>query len=360
MTRRAGSADSPFAARLLAWFDAHRRDLPWRKTSDPWAIWVSEVMLQQTRVEAVRDAWSRFLQRYPRPADFATAGDDELQAAWRGLGYYRRARLLREGARQCLAVHGGAVPAEVAQLGALPGIGDYTRGAIASIAFGQREVAIDGNVDRVLARHRGLSNCVRAAATRKAIREQVAAWQPAARPGDFNQALMELGAVICTPKRAECDRCPVAADCVAQNQGRQLLLPVLPPRPAPVDVQARAIVAFAGPAVLGHRLPEGGINGGQIDLPGPGALVDCAIGDLTPALQQRFGCAAEVQSAVAVIRHAITRHRITLHVHPAIVRRRGRLQPFAPHDPDVPWTTTARKAFSRLALPGAGSAAEDR
>ncbi|MDO8348996.1 MAG: A/G-specific adenine glycosylase, partial [Planctomycetota bacterium] len=151
----------PFAVRLLAWFDQNRRDLPWRATRDPWAIWVSEVMLQQTRVAAVRSAYERFLRRFPTVASFAAASDDDLLLAWRGLGYYRRARLLREGARAVIAQHGGAVPADPAALGELPGVGDYTRGAIASIAFGFVTPAIDGNVERVVSRHRGVRENVK-------------------------------------------------------------------------------------------------------------------------------------------------------------------------------------------------------
>jgi A/G-specific adenine glycosylase len=150
-----------FARALLRWYDAHRRDLPWRRSSDPWAIWVSEVMLQQTRVEAVRAAFTSFLARYPTPAAFADASDDDLQSAWRGLGYYRRARLLREGARAVCEQHGGSVPGEPQALGELPGVGTYTRGAIASIAFGHRELAVDGNVERVASRQLALRDNVK-------------------------------------------------------------------------------------------------------------------------------------------------------------------------------------------------------
>ena len=219
------SAGPAFAVRLLAWFERHRRDLPWRRTSDPWAIWVSEVMLQQTRVEAVRASYERFLARFPRPADFAAADDDELLRAWRGLGYYRRARLLREGARAVGGQHEGSVPDDFEALGELPGIGLYTRGAIASIAFGQTEPAIDGNVERVVARHRGIRAVVKTAAAQRLIRATVEDWLDPDRPGDFNQALMELGAMVCTPKSPRCQACPVGADCVAGPDGTAASLP---------------------------------------------------------------------------------------------------------------------------------------
>jgi len=217
MPRRADAA--PFAARLLRWFAAARRDLPWRRTRDPWAIWVSEIMLQQTRVEAVRAPYERFLARFPTPASFAAASDDELLVAWRGLGYYRRARLLRDGARAVVAAHDGAVPADAAALAELPGVGAYTSAAVASIAFGLVAVAVDGNVERVVARHRGVRERVDAAPGRRAVRAQAEAWLDAAQPGDFNQAMMELGATVCAPTSPRCGDCPVAADCVARAEG---------------------------------------------------------------------------------------------------------------------------------------------
>jgi len=197
-------ATSGFAPRLLGWFDQARRDLPWRRTRDPWAIWVSEIMLQQTRVEAVREPYQRFLARYPTPATFAAASDDEVMVAWRGLGYYRRARLLRDGARKVADQHDGTVPQTVDELRDLPGIGPYTLGAVASIAFGHCQPAVDGNVERVISRHRGLDEPIGTGKARKAIGAQVLAWMDRERAGDFNQALMELGATVCTPTSPGC------------------------------------------------------------------------------------------------------------------------------------------------------------
>ena len=153
-----------FADRLLHWYDAQKRDLPWRHQRDAWAIWVSEIMLQQTRVEAVREPYSRFLDRYPTPQAWARVSEDELLTAWQGLGYYRRARLLRDGAKAVVEQHAGAVPSEPEAIHALPGVGQYTAGAIASIAFGHPVPAIDGNVERVAARHRGIDDNVKRAA----------------------------------------------------------------------------------------------------------------------------------------------------------------------------------------------------
>jgi A/G-specific adenine glycosylase len=337
-----------FAARLLAWFSAHRRDLPWRRTRDPWAIWVSEVMLQQTRVQAVRGPFERFLQRFPTPAAFAAATDDELLAAWRGLGYYRRARLLRDGARCVVAEHGGAVPDDPAELGALPGIGAYTRGAIGSIAFGRAEPAVDGNVERVVARHLALHADVKSAAMQRRIRQAVLDWLPADRAGDFNQALMELGATVCTPGDPDCARCPVAADCRGRSEGLAAALPVRKPPRAAVEVTARVALAAGPRGVLGCRLPDGGPNAGQLELPGAGMLHDSDEAGLATCLREHFGARIQLGPVVATVAHAITHHRITLHAHAATATRAGALQ-WWPTDDATPWTTPSRKVF-RAAL----------
>ncbi|MFY9344181.1 MAG: A/G-specific adenine glycosylase [Planctomycetota bacterium] len=335
----------PFAARLLRWFDRERRDLPWRRTRDPWAIWVSEVMLQQTRVEAVRAAFERFVTQYPTAAAFAAASDDELLLAWRGLGYYRRARLLRDGARAVVREHGGRVPSTVTELAELPGVGAYTCGAIASIAFGHGEIAVDGNVERVCARHRGVRERIDTGATRKSVRATVAGWLDRARPGDFNQALMELGAVVCTPSSPRCEKCPVSGDCVGFTTGDAAQLPVKKAPRAAVEVTARAVLVLGGDGALGHRLAADEANAGQIELPGPGVLVSAEPAELAAAVRARFGALIEVGPVIATVRHAITHHRIVLRAHAATVRRRGRLQWF-PLGPDTPWTTPARKVFA--------------
>lgn len=346
------TAGDDFAARLLRWFDGQRRDLPWRRTRDPWAIWVSEVMLQQTRVEAVREPFERFVREFPTPAAFAAASDDELLHAWRGLGYYRRARLLREAARRVAQQHGGRVPDRADELGRLPGIGDYTRGAIASIAFGRAEIAVDGNVERVVARHRGVSAPVDRGAARRTIRDAVAGWLDRDRPGDFNQALMELGATVCTPSSPACARCPVAADCVARADGSADRLPVRRPPPAIVPVEARVVLLARRGAALGYRIPAGQPNDGQVELPGPGILVSIDPADLAAALQRRFAARVAPGPVTATVRHAITNHRITLHAHAGTLRSAGRLE-WCPLSAATPWTTPSRKVFRRVFGAGA-------
>ncbi len=336
-----------FAGRLLRWFDTNRRDLPWRRTRDPWSIWVSEVMLQQTRVEAVRAAYERFVQRFPTPASFAAATDDELFAAWRGLGYYRRARLLREGARTVVAEHGGRVPARPEELAELPGIGAYTRGAVASIAFGVPAIAVDGNVERVIARHAGFRDDVGAAATKKRIGAFVGDAMDRDRAGDFNQALMEIGALVCTPTSPRCAACPLAADCFALRNGLVDALPVRKKPRAAVEVAARVVFAVRRDRALGTRVPEGQPNAGQVELPGAGILTSVAANDLARSLRERFAARCDVGEKLASVRHAITHHRIVLHAHAAIVRAAGTLEWFV-LGPDTPWTTPSRKVFARL------------
>ncbi|MFO1076648.1 MAG: A/G-specific adenine glycosylase [Planctomycetota bacterium] len=336
-----------FAARLLRWFDGARRDLPWRRTRDPWAIWVSEVMLQQTRVAAVTAAYDRFLTRFPDPSSFASANDDEMLLVWKGLGYYRRARLLRDGARAVVAEHGGRVPSDPDQLGRLPGVGRYTRGAIGSIAFGHALPAIDGNVERVVARHRGIADDIATARAQKAVAAVVGAWMNS-RPGDFNQALMELGATVCTPSRPDCSACPVAQDCEGRRRGIAGELPHRRPRRTPVAITARAALVVHRGRALGARVPDDEPNAGQLELPGTGILVDSGLDELASAIRSRYGALLQLGAAVAEVRHAITHHRITFVVHAATVRDRGTLSWFAIAG-DTPWTTPTRKVFARLA-----------
>lgn len=352
---RNGTAPGSFAARLLTWYDQAKRTLPWRDIADPWGTWVSEIMLQQTRAEVVREAFPRFMASYPTPAAWAKASDDELLVAWRGLGYYRRARLLRDGARAVVANHRGQVPSDLAALAELPGIGTYTRGAIASIAFGQAVPAVDGNVERVFARHRGIAENVKTGAGARAIAAAVERELDAARPGDFNQALMDLGARVCTPRAPACQDCPVAADCVAREQGRQSALPVLPARSAAVAVLTRvALVRRRDGAILGQRVAAGAINAGQVDLPGPGPLVEVADSDeLLAWLDARFGRGAATlqHEPIGHASHGITHHRIKIAVHEAQLAARALPEAFLwarLDDHSTPWTTIARKAVRLL------------
>ncbi len=209
---------------LLEWYRRHCRDLPWRRTMDPYAIWVSEVMLQQTRVEAVIPYYARFLSRFPDIRTLAAASEQDVLAAWAGLGYYSRVRNMQRAAQQM--VEAGGMPSEYTALRALAGVGDYTAAAVASIAFGQPYAAVDGNVIRVLARVTNDAGDTRSSVTRGRLEKAAAARLDSARPGMFNQAMMELGATLCTPKNPRCLLCPVQDFCGARRAGCERQLPV--------------------------------------------------------------------------------------------------------------------------------------
>jgi len=232
--------------KLLSWYDEAARDLPWRQTRDAYAIWVSEVMLQQTRVETVIPYYERFLASFPTPKDLAEANEDAVLSHWSGLGYYRRARLLHAGVREVVAQYGGKVPEDAEARRALPGVGRYTAGAIGSIAFEKEEPIVDGNVTRVLARLFRIGTPVGSSVTSKRVWEEAARLVPGARPGAFNQALMELGATVCIPKQPSCETCPVAGDCEALAHGEVDELPVPRPKKAPSQVKLAAVVATQG------------------------------------------------------------------------------------------------------------------
>jgi A/G-specific adenine glycosylase len=204
-----------FRRRLLNWFDEHARDLPWRQTRDPYAIWVSETMLQQTRVAVVIDYFNRFMQRFPTLESLARAEESEVLAMWSGLGYYRRARALHESARAVMAEYQGKIPHTSTELSRLPGVGVYTAAAVASIAFGEAVAAVDGNVGRVLARY-----CAHEtpAARSGEVRRDAEKLMDPKRPGDFNQAMMELGATVCLPRNPLCLNCPVREGCATQGE----------------------------------------------------------------------------------------------------------------------------------------------
>jgi len=211
---------------LLAWYQQKKRDLPWRRTKDPYAIWVSEIMLQQTRVETVKEYYRRFLERFPDVVALARAPEEDVLKLWEGLGYYSRARNLQKGARIVLEQYRGQLPADDQTLQMLPGIGEYTAGAIASIAFGSAVPAMDGNVFRVAARFYGERESIEHPQVRKKLRSILTDAVPREEPGAFNQAMMELGATICTPKSPRCEQCPLKTCCDAYAEGDAESLPV--------------------------------------------------------------------------------------------------------------------------------------
>ena len=262
-----GPDPSEVRSRLVNWYERCRRDLPWRATRDPYAVLVSEVMLQQTRVETALPYYLRFLQRFPSASHLAAATEAEVLAVWQGLGYYRRARHLWQAARVMVERYGGRVPADPEALRALPGVGEYTAGAVLSIAFGLPVPAVDGNAERVLARIFGVDEPVDRAPGRRRVRRLAEALVDGPRPGDVNQAIMELGATVCTPRQPACPRCPVAGLCQARASGDPGRWPVRSRR-ARVEEQAFVLAwCLAGDRLALVRRPPQGLLAGLWALP---------------------------------------------------------------------------------------------
>ncbi len=302
---------------LLAWYDRSRRALPWRGTADPYAIWVSEIMLQQTRVETVIPYYLRFLARFPSVEALAQAEIEEVLASWSGLGYYRRARQMHGAAKQLAA--SGSFPHTPEGLRALPGIGDYTAAAVASIAFGVVTPVVDGNVERVVGRLLALEGDPKTAGARARLREAAAALLNPARPGDSNQALMELGATVCLPQRPRCLACPLAAGCEALAAGDPERFP--PPRRRRATTEVRLLVALVeeeGRTLLFRRPEDSALLAGTWELPWveleEGAGASEGWWRVEAALAARYGGGWQVGSELAAVRHGITHRAIEARV----------------------------------------------
>jgi len=254
--------------RLLGWFDANRRDLPWRRSRDPYRILIAEYILQRTRVVSGIPYYERFLDRFPDVESLARASVEEVLRVWEGLGFYRRARNLHAAARAIVEEHGGRIPTDADTLSELPGIGPYTAGAVASIAFGQRVPAVDGNAVRVLCRIYRVEGDITRGETRRRLDQLARSLVPRTRPGEFNQALMELGATVCLPVSPLCRGCPISGLCLAYRAGTQGSLPRkgVPRRPREVRV-AFALVRSKDRVLLVRR-PSNGLLAGLWSLPG--------------------------------------------------------------------------------------------
>ena len=316
-------------SRLLAWYDAARRDLPWRRTAEPYRIWLAEVMLQQTRVETVVPYYERFLKRFPTLRRLAAAPLDDVLAVWAGLGYYSRARSLHAAARQVVAEHGGQIPSDPKLLRALPGIGRYTAGAILSIAFGQRASIVDGNVVRILCRLCAIAANPKATPTQKRLWGLAEAMIPKDRPGDFNQAMMDFGATLCAPKAPACGVCPLADLCEAFRKGRQLDLPRLPKRKATPHFDVGiGLVWRRGKLLIAKRRPDA-MLGGLWEFPG-GKQRDGEPLEETVRREVREEVGLEVTVGLHFLscRHAYSHFRITLHAYHCRSPR-GRPRPLA-------------------------------
>ncbi len=301
---------------LLRWYHRHARDLPWRRSRDPYAIWVSEIMLQQTRVDVVVPYYERFLQRYPDVTTLARASLDEVLRLWSGLGFYSRARNLHAAARQLCAQPGAHMPADSAGWRALPGIGRYTAGAITSIAYGHPEPILDGNVIRVLARLEACKKPVDAVGTRNQLWEIAARWACSRVPGTVNQALMELGATLCTPIAPACGNCPLRRSCRAHAQQLTDKLPHTRRVAKNTVVHLAAALLCAGPRLLLVRRQSGRLLHGWWEVPTVRANSRSARARLDRALQDRCSVRVPQLDAQATrVQHGILRQRLEILVY---------------------------------------------
>ena len=289
--------------KLLRWYDQNKRDLPWRRGEDPYAIWISETMLQQTQVATVLPYYENFLRAFPTVGALDRAPIDKVLRLWSGLGYYRRAENLKKAARHIMRDHGGKLPQAYAALRELAGIGEYTAGAILSIAFQQRYPAIDGNVRRVFGR-------VFAVADEKLLQSTATDLVPRSRPGDFNQALMELGATLCRPKEPRCDCCPLASECVANSQSTQNLQSKRRNQLKFINITwPLAIVRQRGKILLRQRA-DSGLMARLWELPGGESTARNKPMALLRNELQQLGVDPKRRRSIGAIRHGITHRRI--------------------------------------------------
>jgi len=298
-----------FARRVLAWFDQHgRKDLPWQRDPSPYRVWVSETMLQQTQVATVIPYFERFMARFPRLTDLALAEADDVLLHWSGLGYYARARNLHRAARLILDRHGGDFPPTLDEVQALPGIGRSTAGAILSLARGQRHPILDGNVRRVLTRYRAIPGWPGQAAVLARLWGLAEALTPVDRPGDYNQAMMDLGATRCTRANPRCEACPLMADCLAHGEGKAAAYPhPQPRRPLPRREALFLILHNPEGEVLLERRPPTGIWGGLWSLP------QCEVGE-NPVdwCRARLCVAAELVEILPRRRHTFSHFELVI------------------------------------------------
>ncbi|MBI5154570.1 A/G-specific adenine glycosylase [Candidatus Poribacteria bacterium] len=312
---RGGSGLDALRGALLRWYDRHRRPLPWRQTSDPYGIWVAEVMLQQTTVRAVEPRWRRFLERFPDIRALARAPLEDVLAEWSGLGYYSRARNLHAAAQRVAGDFGGVIPRKPEELLALPGMGRYTAAAVASIAFGAPAAVLDANVERVIARLDCLEEDIKSTRLRKRLWSRAQELLEPARPGDWNQAMMELGAVVCLPRAPQCGVCPLAPHCAALRTGEPERIPVVRAKPPMRAAEEVAVVLRRRGRVLILQRPGEGSFGGMWELP-RGEIRD---GETQAAAAARIvreltGIEARPLRGILRLAHVVMRRKIALHV----------------------------------------------
>jgi len=303
-----------FSRPLLGWFEVHARDLPWRHGYDPYQVWISEVMLQQTQMDRVRGYFQRWITRFPCVASLAKAGEDEVLAAWEGLGYYSRARNLLRAARVIMDRHGGMLPKGYDEWLALPGVGPYTAGAVCAIAFNQSYPAVDANVQRVFARVFDLDQPMRDAGVSAFIRERIVALTPDGQARMFSQALMELGALVCLSRRPRCSACPLHEICEARRLDIVLERPVPAKAVAYIPIEVATGVLMAEGLIYIQKRPPTGVWAGLWEFPG-GTIEGAETPEQAIVREYREETGFEINGLekLAVVRHGYTKYRVALH-----------------------------------------------
>ena len=323
MIKEAKKIQSALARDLLSWYDREKRSLPWRKTTDPYRIWVSEIMLQQTRVDTVIPYYHRFLEAFPSVGALAEAPLQEVLKVWENLGYYARARHLHTAAGMVVEKFSGRVPDTRESLKTLPGVGQYAMGAILSIAYGQAVPAVDGNVRRILSRLFALEDPVDQPRTERLLQQVASLLIPRRRSGDFNQALMDLGATICRAKTPDCPFCPLVSHCRAQAQGRQHDIPrKTKGQPLPQRLEAAAVVWNRAGHILMVQRPAKGLLGSLWKFPG-GFIKEANHREdqLQDLIAQELGVRIHVGPLLAKSQHAYTHFRTTLYAYESRISR---------------------------------------
>ncbi|MGB2894642.1 MAG: A/G-specific adenine glycosylase [Anaerolineales bacterium] len=306
--------------KLLGWYREHGRDLPWRRSKDPYSIWISEIMLQQTRVDTVIPYYSRWMEQFPDIRSLARATADDVLSQWEGLGYYQRAHNLRKAAQLTLDEYHAAIPDQIADLKRLPGVGAYTAAAIAALAFNVDVLALDGNLRRVIARLIDLEVDPRRRQGERRIREWADEMLPSGQAGEFNQALMDLGATVCKPRKPQCGLCPLMPDCLAYARGTQLERPI--PRPGarvPLYQVSAAVIQCTDTVLIGRR-PEGKLLGGLWEFPGgkqdPGESLEAC---LRREIQEELGVEVQVGAHFGTFTHAYTHFKVNVHAYRCVI-----------------------------------------
>lgn len=330
---------SEWAQRLCDWYEHNHRRLPWRESPSPYRVWVSEIMLQQTRVATVVPYFERFLSRFPTIADLATANQESVLKAWEGLGYYARARNLHRAARMVVREFDGELPSDNCELRKLPGLGAYAAAAVASIAFGRAVPAVDGNVLRVVARFQGLDQDVRSARVRREAAGWVSAAMAVCPPATVTQAVMELGALICVPRTPLCSQCPIASFCAALRWERTHQLPVRTPRRTVPHLTVAVAVIPRNRRFLIARRPEEAMLGGLWEFPGgkqePGESLEQTV---VREVREETGLDVAVQRLLGTVQHAYSHFRVTLSVFRCLPRD-GQQPRTSAANTDLAWVT---------------------